>query len=187
MCYQQSRRSQGSSSNVGGTLMTGKPAHTCLWPSGERSLCSRRQSQSLFGLGIMIWPPSQSPQLHVSSDNTCFSLSPGRPPSQAATLSPAYDSYASLTIDKDMAVILSQSNSLICTVLQIPPDSPLIQPQYPGDPILLACFADLPQREIARATDKLASEIKQDLQELGKLLESIESKVDDTSHSVPKF
>lgn len=52
------------------------------------------------------------------------------------------------------------------------------------DTILLARFADLLQRELGKATTKLASELKQDFQELDYHLDSIESKVDDTVHIV---
>lgn len=48
------------------------------------------------------------------------------------------------------------------------------------DSVLIARFADLLQRELEKATTKLTSELKQDFQELGQCLDSIEFKVDET-------
>lgn len=125
-----------------------------------------------------------SPAAGEHTNTRCSLPSPARSPSQAAALSPSQDSHTSSLLDREMTDILcSQPSSQELDQDSIT-DFPAItsaQPQYSGDPILLV---DLLQRELAKATDKLALDIKQDFQELGNRLESIESKVDHTVHRV---
>lgn len=111
-------------------------------------------------------------------DRSCSLPSPAIPPLQASAPSPGHNSHTSKQISGQEPDTDSPAGS---------PTSPPAQPQFSGDSVLIACFADLLQRELEKATTKSASELKQDFQELRHCLDSIESKFDDIHPSTEWF
>lgn len=54
------------------------------------------------------------------------------------------------------------------------------QPTYSGDAVLIAYFSDLLQQELYKACDIITLELKNDLSNISKRLDTIENKLDST-------
>lgn len=83
-------------------------------------------------------------------------------------------------MDRAMGEIMSSQGSLFAgsELPDLPSQPP--QPEYSGDPIVLARFSTLLEQGLEKASGQITSDLKQEFKELGSRINTIETKLDDT-------